>query len=108
MNFDKKFEILTDGSDAISVYKYVKDFILCSIIDTVAVSYFSKFYSQGKGGNKVYFFTLPWGTFTTTKSFKKFGVQPFGKTGGNNTSYIFENLLTRKYFPMIKIFDKSN
>ena len=33
MNFDKKFEILTDGSDAISVYKYVKD-IVCSIIDT--------------------------------------------------------------------------
>ena len=35
MNFDKKFEILTDGSDAISVYKYVKD-IVCSIIDTYA------------------------------------------------------------------------
>ena len=28
MNFDKKFEILTDGSDAISVYKYIKDFFI--------------------------------------------------------------------------------
>lgn len=36
MNFDKKFEILTDGSDAISVYKYVKDINVCSIIDTYA------------------------------------------------------------------------
>ena len=48
MNFDKKFEILTDGSDAISVYKYVKDFIVCSIIDTVAVSYFSNFIPRVK------------------------------------------------------------